>query len=93
MEDTELAVIPREDFMELINNYPQALKRFVQLLASDITRHEERLLNMAYNSLRRKVADALLALQPNTKTPTINHSASISVGKVWPPYLELQPSR
>ena len=67
IEDTELAVIPREDFMELINNYPQALKRFVQLLASDITRHEERLLNMAYNSLRRKVADALLALQAKYK--------------------------
>jgi len=70
MEDTELAVIPREDFMELINNHPQALKKFVQLLASDITQKEERLINMAYNSLRRKVADALLALQAKYKDST-----------------------
>lgn len=67
MEDTELAVIPREDFMDLINNHPQALRKFVQLLASDITQKEERLINMAYNSLRRKVADALLALQSKYK--------------------------
>ena len=67
MEDTELAVIPREDFMELINNHPQALKKFVQLLASDITQKEERLISMAYNSLRRKVADALLTLQAKYK--------------------------
>jgi CheY-like chemotaxis protein len=67
MEDTELAVIPREDFMELINNHPQALRKFVQLLASDVTQKEERLISMAYNSLRRKVADALLTLQSKYK--------------------------
>ena len=80
MEDTELAVIPREDFMELINNYPQALKRFVQLLASDLTRNEERLLNMAYNSLRRKVADALLALQAKYKVDA-NEPFSIDISR------------
>lgn len=69
MEDTELAVIPREDFVELINNHPQALRRFVQILASDVTQKEERLICMAYNSLRRKVADALLTLQSKYKTP------------------------
>lgn len=67
MEDSELAVIPREDFMELINNHPEALKKFVQLLASDITQKDDRLISMAYNSLRRKVADALLALQSKYK--------------------------
>lgn len=67
MEDTELAVIPREDFMDLINNHPHALRKFVQLLASNITQKEERLINIAYNSLRRKVADALLALQSKYK--------------------------
>jgi len=67
MEDTELAVIPKEDFIELINNHPQALRKFVQLLASDVSEKEERLISMAYNSLRKKVADALLALQAKYK--------------------------
>ena len=70
MEDSELAVIPREDFIELINNHPQALRKFVQLLASDVTQKEDRLISMAYNSLRRKVADALLALQSKYKDST-----------------------
>ena len=67
MEDSELAVIPREDFMELINTYPLALKKFIQIMASDVAQKEDRLISMAYNSLRKKVADALLALQSKYK--------------------------
>ncbi len=63
MEDTELAVIPKEDFDELINKNHEITKKFVQLLAKNISTKEDQLLAMAYNSLRKKVADALLELQ------------------------------
>ena len=80
MEDTELAVIPREDFMELINNHPQALRKFIQLLAGDVTQKEERLISMAYNSLRKKVADALLTLQAKYKE-TNEQEFSINISR------------
>jgi CRP-like cAMP-binding protein len=38
-------------------------RKFIKLLASDVTEKEEQLLHIAYNSLRRKVADALLTVQ------------------------------
>jgi CRP/FNR family cyclic AMP-dependent transcriptional regulator len=63
MEDTELAVIPREDFDDLINKNPEIVKKFIQLLAKNISEKEQHLLGLAYNSLRKKVADALLKLQ------------------------------
>jgi CRP/FNR family cyclic AMP-dependent transcriptional regulator len=63
MEETELAVIPREDFDELVNTNPEVAKKFIQLLAKNISEKEDHLLGLAYNSLRKKVADALLALQ------------------------------
>ncbi len=63
MEETELAVIPREDFDELVNTNPEIAKKFIQLLAKNISEKEEHLLGLAYNSLRKKVADALLLLQ------------------------------
>lgn len=63
LAETEMAVIPKEDFDELINNNPEVTKKFIQLLAKNISEKEEHLLGLAYNSLRKKVADALLLLQ------------------------------
>lgn len=63
LEDTELAVIPKEDFDELMNKSHEVSNKFIQLLASGITEMEKKLLNIAYSSLRKKVANALLLLQ------------------------------
>ncbi len=63
LEDTELAVIPKEDFDELVNTNPEVAHKFIQLLAKNISVKETQLLGLAYNSLRKKVADALLTLQ------------------------------
>jgi CRP/FNR family transcriptional regulator, cyclic AMP receptor protein len=63
MEETELAVIPGADFEELINNNREVTHKFIRLLAKNVSEKEKQLLGMAYNSLRKKVADALLLLQ------------------------------
>jgi CRP-like cAMP-binding protein len=63
MEDSEVAIIPREDFESLINDNPDVAKRFIRMLASNVTEKEDQLLGLAYNSLRKRVADALLTLQ------------------------------
>ena len=62
MEPTELALIPREDFEQLMNMDPEVSRKFIRLLARNISSKEEQLLRLAYNSLRKKVADALLLL-------------------------------
>jgi CRP/FNR family transcriptional regulator, cyclic AMP receptor protein len=63
LDETELAVIPREDFEELINNNKEVAQQFIRLLAKNISVKENHLLGLAYNSLRKKVAEALLTLQ------------------------------
>jgi CRP/FNR family transcriptional regulator, cyclic AMP receptor protein len=62
LEETELAVIPKNDFEELINNNKEVTHKFIQLLAKNISAKEKHLLGIAYNSLRKKVAEALLLL-------------------------------
>ena len=62
MENTELAVIPREEFEELINNNREVARKFIALLAKNIAEKESQLLSMAYNSLRKKVAETLIML-------------------------------
>jgi CRP-like cAMP-binding protein len=63
LEDSELAVIPKEDFEELINRNPEVARKFIKLLAKNISSKEDQLLGLAYNSLRKKVAEALIMVQ------------------------------
>ncbi len=63
MEESELALIPKEDFEELVNKNAEVAKKFMQLLAKNVASKEQQLLGMAYNSLRKKVAEALVMIQ------------------------------
>lgn len=63
LEETVLAIIPAEDFEELINKNVQMTRKFIQLLAKNISEKESQLLGLAYNSLRKKVAEALLLFE------------------------------
>ena len=69
MEDTELAIIPRNDFEELLNNNKDVAHRLIKLLANNITEKENQLLGLAYNSLRKRVAEALITLMRKYKDP------------------------
>ena len=62
MEETELALIPRKDFEELINSSPVTSRKFIALLAKNLVDKEKQLLGIAYNTLRKKVAEALVSL-------------------------------
>ncbi len=62
LEDTELAIIPRAEFEELLGSNPSVMKKFIGILARNIDDREEQLLAIAYNSLRKKVADTLITL-------------------------------
>ncbi|MDQ6904648.1 MAG: response regulator, partial [Bacteroidota bacterium] len=62
MVDCEIAVIPREEFELLVYKDKQVAKKFLMMLANNITEKENKLISQAYNSLRQKVAGALLTL-------------------------------
>lgn len=63
MDQCEVAMIPREDFEELLHSHPEVAQSFIRLLAKNVAAKEEQLLGMAYHSLRKKVAEALIALK------------------------------
>ncbi len=72
MDDSEVLYIPRTDFDALLLRNPDVARTFVRLLAGRVAEREKQLLGMAYNSLRRRVADTLLDLynrQTGEKTP------------------------
>lgn len=63
LEDSTVVLIPKEDFYALLNNNHGVMKRFVKLLSNEIQEKEVQLLQMAYSSVKKRVAEALLKLQ------------------------------
>ncbi|OSZ77130.1 transcriptional regulator [Chitinophagaceae bacterium IBVUCB2] len=63
LEDAEVAIIPREEFELLVYRDKQVANKFFKMLAKSVTEKENRLLGQAYNSLRKKVAVAVLTLK------------------------------
>jgi len=63
LEPTELATIAKEDFQDLLNTNPEVSKQLVRLLAKNVSTKEDMLIALAYNSLRKKVAESLIMLQ------------------------------
>lgn len=67
IEETEIAAIPKEEFDQLVNSNRDVMQKFIRLLAKNVTDKEQQLLSIAYNSLRKKVADALITLNRKYK--------------------------
>jgi CRP-like cAMP-binding protein len=62
LEDTDVAVIPKNDFLDLIYKNRDVAGKFISLLANNVREKEERLLQLAYSPVRERVAHALLQL-------------------------------
>ncbi len=60
MQDSEVVVIPRHDFMLMIQSHPDVSKSFISLLCKKIAERENQLINLAFNSVRQRTAEALL---------------------------------
>ncbi|MBO9204956.1 MULTISPECIES: Crp/Fnr family transcriptional regulator [Niastella] len=67
VEYAELAVIPKDEFEGMMETDWQVARKFINLLAKDIAEKEQLLLGLAYNSLRKKVAEALILLSRKYK--------------------------
>jgi CRP-like cAMP-binding protein/DNA-binding NarL/FixJ family response regulator len=59
LEEAEIMQIPREDFLQMINNDLSIAAKFIRIITHNVKEKEERLLNLAYSSLRKRVAKAL----------------------------------
>jgi CRP-like cAMP-binding protein len=60
MQDSEVISIPRHDFLIMIQSHPDVSKSFIHLLCKKVSDRESQLLNLAYNSVRQRTAEALL---------------------------------
>ena len=60
LEDAELMQIPRDEFLQMIYSDINIAAKFIRIVTHNMKEKEERLLNLAYSSLRKRVAKALV---------------------------------
>jgi CheY-like chemotaxis protein len=72
LEDADILQLPREDFQKMIYNDIAVATKFIHLITQNVKEKEERLLNLAYSSLRKRVAKALVDIHTkfNAGTPS-----------------------
>jgi CRP-like cAMP-binding protein/ActR/RegA family two-component response regulator len=62
LEDVHITIIPKSDFLTLIYSSKDVARKFIKMLSNNIDEMENRLLDIAYQSVRQRVASALLKL-------------------------------
>jgi CRP-like cAMP-binding protein/CheY-like chemotaxis protein len=67
LEDSEIYMIPRDDFFALMYKNADVAKKFIELLSDNVREHEQQLVRLAYNSVRKRVAEALITLSDKYK--------------------------
>ncbi len=78
IEDTEVALIPKQDFVSLIYSSRDIARKFIKLLSNNLIETENRLLNLAYQSVRQRVAGALLTIMDQYTLPSRKAIVSVS---------------
>ncbi|HQX95794.1 MAG: response regulator [Chitinophagaceae bacterium] len=71
MEESDIMQIPKEDFLQMIYGNMDVAAKFIRIITQNVKEKEERLLSLAYSSLRKRVAKALVDIQSkfNAESP------------------------
>ncbi len=68
LEPSDIRLIPQDDFHTLVLGNRDVTARFIKMLSKHIAEQEQMLLDLAYNSVRKRVASALVHLHDQGKS-------------------------
>ena len=60
LEESEILHISKDDFLQMIYNDISIASKFIHIITQNVKEKEDRLLNLAYSSLRKRIAKALV---------------------------------
>lgn len=72
LEEAEVSIIPKHDFLTLVYSSKDIARKFIKMLSNNLIEAENRLLDLAYQSVRQRVAGALLKINAQHETPEKN---------------------
>ncbi|MBK5271566.1 MAG: response regulator [Bacteroidia bacterium] len=78
LEDAEIMQIPKDDFLQMIYGDITIATKFIRIITQNVKEKEERLLSLAYSSLRKRVAAALVEIHSKFNAAGENKPIEIS---------------
>ncbi len=78
LEETEILQVPREDFIDFIYSDIRIATKFIRIITQNVKEKEDRLLSLAYSSLRKRVAKALVDIHSKFNASDASKSLEIS---------------
>ncbi|QJD98206.1 response regulator [Mucilaginibacter robiniae] len=66
VEDATVCLLPKDAMLSLINRYPDVAQQFIKILSNNIREKEEQLLELAYHSVRKRLAQTLVRLSKSS---------------------------
>lgn len=81
LADAQVCAIPKLDFYALLNTNPGVGTYMIRLLSAEVTEGANRLLRMAYQSVRQRVTEALLTVYYKFYAPTGKPSPPMTLSR------------
>ncbi len=81
LEDTSLALISKKELLELLYSNNEVAYKFIELLSGKLESKEQELIDLAFNTVRKRVADALLRLKKTYQETEEDGQFSISISR------------
>jgi len=75
IEESTLAVMGKEEFKKILEDNKNVSQQFIKLLAHSVTEREKQLIGIAYNSLRKRVAETLVLFEGKYNTNKVENFA------------------
>jgi len=69
VEDVAVCLLPKDSVLNLTNRYPDVNQQFIKILANNIKEKEDQLIELAYHSVRKRLAQTLVRLSEQFPNP------------------------
>ena len=78
IEDCQIKKIPRDEFVSLLHRNRDVAEEFIKTLSQQVDAREKQLLSFAYDTVRKRTAEALISLYEQSRGGSQNDEISIT---------------
>lgn len=71
VEDATVCLLPKDIILSLLTRYPAISQQFLRILSNNICEKEDQMIELAYNSVRKRLAQVLLRLNKKSDDPML----------------------
>ncbi len=68
-EDASVCLLPKDSILNLVNRFPDVGSQFIKILSHNLREKEEQLMELAYHSVRKRLAQTLVRLSKQSADP------------------------